>query len=119
MIRCTNPAGQLALLRAAIHAQNRTATPLRMGIASVQLGLHIANPYPADGRAARSFAEGVAWAQQALGSPITPEQAPQHVLKAEAATPDATDRGVPAITSPDGGPMGAGQPAAAGPFGGA
>lgn len=46
-------------------------------------------------------------------------QASQHVLKAEAATPDATDRGAPAITSPDGGPMGAGQPAAAGPEGGA
>jgi hypothetical protein len=44
-------------------------------------------------------------------------QAPQHVLKAEAATPDATDRGAPVISSPDGGPMGAGQPAAAGPVG--
>jgi hypothetical protein len=50
-----------------------------------------------------------------LGHSLTPPQAPQHVLKAEAATSDATDRGVPVISSPDGGPMGAGQPAAAGP----
>jgi hypothetical protein len=43
--------------------------------------------------------------------------APQ-VLKAEAATPDATDRATPADASPSGGSMGAGQPAAAGPAGG-
>lgn len=49
---------------------------------------------------------------------LTPGQAPQQVLKAEAVTPDATDRGVPANSSPVGGPMGAGQPAAAGPVGG-
>ncbi len=36
----------------------------------------------------------------------------QQVLKAEPATADATDRAVPANTSPGGGPMGAGQPAA-------
>lgn len=47
----------------------------------------------------------------------TPEQGPQHVLKAEAARPDATDRGAPAYASPGGGPTGAGQPAAAGPAG--
>jgi len=42
----------------------------------------------------------------------------QHVLKAEAARPDATDREIPAATaSPVGGPTGAGQPAAAGPAG--
>lgn len=34
-----------------------------------------------------------------------------------AARPDATDRGTPASASPDGGPTGAGQPAAAGPAG--
>lgn len=51
----------------------------------------------------------------AQASTNTQAQAPQHVLKAEAATPDATDRGAPVITSPDGGPTGAGQPAAAGP----
>jgi hypothetical protein len=45
----------------------------------------------------------------------SPAQAPQQVLKAEAETPDATDRGEPATTSPVGGPMGAWQPAAAGP----
>jgi septal ring factor EnvC (AmiA/AmiB activator) len=45
----------------------------------------------------------------------SPAQAPQQVLKAEAETPDATDRGQPVIASPVGGPMGAGQPAAAGP----
>lgn len=37
----------------------------------------------------------------------------QHVLKAEAATPDATDRENAAATSPVGGPMGTEQPAAA------
>lgn len=47
----------------------------------------------------------------------TPEQGAQQVLKAEAPGPDATDRDAPATTSPDGGPMGAGQPAAAGPVG--
>lgn len=41
----------------------------------------------------------------------------QHVLKAEPATADATDR-ENAPASPVGGPMGAGQPAAAGPAGG-
>jgi hypothetical protein len=46
----------------------------------------------------------------------TPEQATQQVLKAEAETPDATDRDAPANASPVGGPMGAGQPAAAGPI---
>ena len=47
----------------------------------------------------------------------TPEaQDSQQVLKAEAATPDATDRDAPANASPDGGPMGAWQPAAAGPL---
>jgi hypothetical protein len=48
---------------------------------------------------------------------IHPEQGPQHVLKAEAERPDATDRGAPANASPVGGPTGAGQPAAAGPAG--
>lgn len=48
--------------------------------------------------------------------PDTPPQEPQQVLKAEPAQPaDATDRGTPASASPGGGPMGAGQPAAAGP----
>ena len=47
----------------------------------------------------------------------TPEPGPQQVLKAEAARPDATDRGAPDIASPGGGPTGAGQPAAAGPTG--
>lgn len=51
-------------------------------------------------------------------TPNSAAQAPQHVLKAEAATPDATDRGAPVITSLGGGPTGAGQPAAAGPAGG-
>jgi hypothetical protein len=48
---------------------------------------------------------------------LTPQQGPQHVLKAEAARPDATDRGAPANASPVGGPTGTGQPAAAGPAG--
>jgi hypothetical protein len=46
-----------------------------------------------------------------------PTQGPQHVLKAEAARPDATDRGAPAYASPVGGPTGAGQAAAAAPAG--
>lgn len=41
----------------------------------------------------------------------------QQVLKAEGDGPDATDRERSANASPDGGPMGAGQPAAAGPDG--
>jgi hypothetical protein len=46
----------------------------------------------------------------------TRAQGSQHVLKAEAARPDATDRETPALASPVGGPMGVGQPAAAGPL---
>ncbi len=51
-------------------------------------------------------------------TPNTPGQEPQHVLKAGAATPDATDRGALAILSPGDGPSGAGQPAVAGPIDG-
>ena len=47
----------------------------------------------------------------------TEGQDSQQVLKAEPATADATDRENPADASPVGGPMGAGQPAAAGPVG--
>ena len=47
----------------------------------------------------------------------TPAQDSQQVLKAEAPAPDATDRDAPASTSPIGGSMGTGQPAAAGPVG--
>lgn len=47
----------------------------------------------------------------------TEGQHPQQVLKAEPATADATDRGTAADASPGGGPMGVGQPAAAGPAG--
>lgn len=46
---------------------------------------------------------------------ITEGQAAQQVLKAEGASPDATDRDVPATTSPSVGSMGAGQLADAGP----
>ncbi len=42
----------------------------------------------------------------------------QHVLKAEGESPDATDRENCANASPDGGPMGVGQAAAAAPGGG-
>lgn len=48
-------------------------------------------------------------------APITEVQDSQQVLKAEASTPDATDRDAPAITGPSVGSMGAGQPADAGP----
>ena len=41
----------------------------------------------------------------------------QYVLKATGASPDATDREIPATASPVGGPMGAAQPAAAGRMG--
>lgn len=41
----------------------------------------------------------------------------QHVVKAEPARADATDRETPAIASPRGGAKGSGQPAAAGPAG--
>lgn len=47
--------------------------------------------------------------------PIPPARALQHVLKAEAARPEATDRSPPAMRSPGVGPMGAGYPADAGP----
>lgn len=45
----------------------------------------------------------------------TPQPDSQQVLKADAARRDATDRETPATTSPGVGPMGAGQPADAGP----
>ena len=45
----------------------------------------------------------------------TPAQAPENVVKAEAATPDATDPGTPASTSPSVGSMGAGPAADAAP----
>lgn len=53
----------------------------------------------------------------ALAGINTPERDSQHVLKAEAARPDATDRESPANASPVGGPMGVGQAAAAAPAG--
>ncbi len=48
---------------------------------------------------------------------FTEGQESQQVLKAEPKTADATDREPPAATGPDGGPMGAGQAAAAAPAG--
>jgi predicted phage-related endonuclease len=54
-------------------------------------------------------------AEEAERNRITAERGTQQVLKAEAATPDATDRVGPAISSPCVGTMGAGQPADAGP----
>lgn len=50
-------------------------------------------------------------------SPTSEGPSHQQVLKAEGASPDATDRVAPANTSPVGGPMGAGQAAAAAPAG--
>jgi len=52
---------------------------------------------------------------QAAAKQDTKEQAPQQVLKAEPATADATDRVLPATTSPRVGAMGAGQAADAAP----
>jgi len=57
-------------------------------------------------------------AAQAQAAQVTEPQPPQQVLKATPATADATDRGIAAIVSPGVGPMGAGQPADAGPTGG-
>lgn len=54
-------------------------------------------------------------ADEREAAPVNTQQDSQHVLKAEASGPDATDRESPAHASPVGGPMGAGQPAAAGP----
>jgi len=48
---------------------------------------------------------------------IHSRQDSQHVLKAEGESPDATDRETPPRRSPVGGPMGAGQAAAAAPSG--
>lgn len=44
----------------------------------------------------------------------TPERGSQHVVKAEGASPDATDRETPAMQRPGVGPTGTGQPADAG-----
>jgi hypothetical protein len=55
---------------------------------------------------------------RALRDQNTTERHPQQVLKAERPGADATDRGHAAITSPGVGPMGAGQPADAGPVAG-
>ena len=60
------------------------------------------------------------WYRLARKAPKTriPEgRGSQHVVKAEAARPDATDRETPAIASPIGGSMGVGQSAAADPIG--
>lgn len=51
-------------------------------------------------------------------TPLLEGRTSQHVLKAKGASPDATDRETCANASPDGGPMGAGQAAAAAPAGG-
>lgn len=55
---------------------------------------------------------------RALRAPNTTERHSQQVLKAERPGADATDREHAAITSPGVGPMGAGQPADAGPLAG-
>lgn len=55
--------------------------------------------------------------EQAEANRIHQAQQPQHVLKAEPVTDDATDRGTAANESPRGGAMGAGQAAAVAPAG--
>jgi hypothetical protein len=52
-----------------------------------------------------------------IGEEYTEGRDPQHVLKAEGESLDATDRGDRANASPGGGPMGVGQAAAAAPAG--
>ncbi|MFG6413825.1 hypothetical protein ACG02S_07915 [Roseateles sp. DC23W] len=108
-------------------------TPARLALCGLVMALALA-PFPLHlyvvapelarhghrGLAVLSLIGAVGWYTtwlHALPS-FTPAQASQLVLKAEAATPDATDSGAPAYASPDGGPMGAWQPAAAGPSGG-
>lgn len=61
--------------------------------------------------------EGAAADADRAAAPAPDTSAPgsQQVLKAEAARPDATDRETPDTASPGVGPMGAGQPADAGP----
>jgi hypothetical protein len=68
-------------------------------------------PVPVDGEA-----EYLSWVPRGQNEYIE-GRSPQHVLKAEGASPDATDRGTCANASPGGGPMGAGQAAAAAPVG--
>lgn len=62
---------------------------------------------------------GVRGCPAEAGSGIPEGRGSQHVLKAEAAGPDATDREIPATLSPGGGPRRIRQPAGAGPAGGA
>ena len=62
----------------------------------------------------RERAELAAQRAKAARKEYTEALGSQQVLKAEAATPDATDRDAPADASPVGGPMGVEQPAAAG-----
>jgi putative phage-type endonuclease len=69
-------------------------------------------------RQAEEEARQAAEAAAAKAKEYTEGPGSQQVLKAEAATPDATDRATTADASPSGGSMGAGQPAAAGPAGG-
>ena len=52
--------------------------------------------------------------KRAANTPYPEGRQSQHVLKAEAHAPDATDRDPAVNASPVGGPMGAEQPAAAG-----
>jgi hypothetical protein len=63
--------------------------------------------------------KAVAWAAAAtiVGAELPEGRNSQHVLKAEGECPDATDRETCANASPVGGPMGAGQAAAAAPAG--
>ena len=73
-----------------------------------------AGPPASDGAASEGTADTPGFGQPEA-APDTPAPGSQQVLKAEAARPDATDRETPDTASPGVGPMGAGQPADAGP----
>lgn len=106
--------------------------PLRAGVVtSAQKGGHVRSPIfwamapRMDASAARleragdgsQTPNGEAVEPRAKAGSDTPRPGPQHVVKAKAARPDATDRVPPATASPRVGAMGVGQAADAAPAG--
>lgn len=58
----------LELLREAVRVRFRYASPLRVGMASVEYELPIKNPYTPGSRAANSFDQGVRYATERRAS---------------------------------------------------
>lgn len=79
----------LELLREAVRVKFRYASPLRVGMASVEYELPIKNPYTAGSRAANSFDTGVRWAkerqQNSVQSPAWPIAMTDIIRKIETA----------------------------------